>query len=143
MAARSEAGRILNSGLLVVGKTIFWAESWLETWSFAYECPQSSRTPATSRTAARTSPPTLTSASKVLRRIYGASLTGTGPPGPVDELSSSAASRRTGGEGQGHVTLIKEDFGHRAGGPLLDAAGQSGGPLSPQRLDGPQIGTAN
>src|SRR5271165_202096 len=74
IAARLAAGRILNSGLLVVGNTIFWADSWLVTWLLAYECPQVSSTPATTRTTTKSRPAAVASASKVLLRILFSSL---------------------------------------------------------------------
>src|ERR1700733_15197550 len=114
MAAWSEAGRALDSGLLLVGKTIFWADSWLETCPFAYECPHSSRTPATSRTATRTSPPALTSASKVLRRISGASFRYRAQGPVVDSFIWSFP--RSGISRQGRVAPVRRDFGHGVSG---------------------------
>src|ERR1700733_13492657 len=115
MAAWSEAGRALDSGLLLVGKTIFWADSWLETCPFAYECPHSSRTPATSRTATMTSPPALTSASKVLRRISGASFRHRAR-GPVID-SDICSFPRSGISSQGRVAPAGKDLGHCGSGP--------------------------
>src|SRR5208282_1381114 len=83
MAAASAGGSALNSGLLVVGKTIFWAVSWVETWLSTNEWLHSSSPPATSSTAARTSPVTDASASNVLLRIVIPPRIWPGRPGPA------------------------------------------------------------
>src|SRR5215831_8228586 len=73
MALASAAGSDLIASLPAGGKMIFWAASWVCTWSLTKLCPQSSNPPATARTTVRTSPLMTASASKVLRRIFGAS----------------------------------------------------------------------
>src|SRR5215469_15117827 len=92
MAAASAFGKALNCGLLVVGKTIFWADSWLVTWLLAYECPQVNSTPATTSTTTKSRPAAVASASKVLLRISCSSLHRPGWIGPASGLCLTALS---------------------------------------------------
>src|SRR6516165_12299742 len=103
MAAASAAGSALNSGLLLVGKTIFCAVSWLETWLSTKLCPHSMSPPPTARTAARTSPATDASTSNVFLRIVDPSLDPAGPIRPGDVLFMAQSSCGPGGSGQGSL----------------------------------------
>src|SRR5215472_9380216 len=103
MAAASAAGSALNSGLLLVGNTIFCAASWVVTWLSTKLWPQSMSPPPTARTAARTSPATDASTSNVFLRIVDPSLDLAGPVRPGDVLFMVQSSCGAADQGQGSL----------------------------------------
>src|SRR5215831_5598673 len=134
MALASAAGSDLIASLPAGGKMIFWAASWVCTWSVTKLCPQSSNPPATARTTARTSPPMTASRSKVLRRILNASLVWEpGPVGPGPSAKKILALMGNGGQGPGSPAGGTSVTASEATSPATDGGDGPAGETTPTR----------